>query len=267
MYKKITDFVQSHANTKMSWWYETFKGVVEQAYELLSNEETIGDTLSEFAYTVQTGYPRYILNNFSVHDLEKFLNHPQIDSFFIVVQEGRDGELDYGLVYKNHSRKEHWCVSTVKEHKYLTSISLFEYITGKASIEEDYDEDYDCIPRILSDEEQDRHYLDEDIEAVEKKILLLRPKTGSFSNHKIKKKIAVYEAQKSSASEITSEFYIFKELLGQPEYLDQEMFRFIRDLMHKSLRCESSNDTAGNCKKISALFDDTFRTYRIGLLL
>lgn len=254
-------------NYKMAWWYETFKGAVEQVYELLNNEETIGDTLSDFAYTVQTGYPRYILNHFSVHDLEKFLNHPQIDSFFILIQESEDGELDCGLVYKNRCRKPQWRVSTVREHKYLLSMSLDEYITGKSLSIEECDDDYDTIPRILSEEEEEPDYLDGDIEAVEKKILLLRPKTGSFSNHKIRKKIALYEAQKASTDEINSEFYIFKELLGQPEYLDLDMFRFIRKLMRKSLRCESSNETAGTCKKISAFFDYTLRAYRIGLLL
>ena len=117
-----------------SWWYETAKGFIGQAYEFLNNEESIGETISEFAYTVQTGYPRYILNNFSLEDLKKFLHHPQIDSFFVCVRKShicndRDEEkLDYGLVYKNQSKGGKWYVSHVKEEKHIVSIPLIEYV-------------------------------------------------------------------------------------------------------------------------------------------
>ncbi|GAG91900.1 unnamed protein product, partial [marine sediment metagenome] len=189
---------------------------------------------------------------------------PQIDSFFILVKESPEIGLEYGIVYKALSQKGVWCVSTIRNNNQFVSISLFEYITGNSLSEEE--EDYgEYIPKILTNEDG-INYLD-DIESVEMKILLLRPKTGSFSNHKIRKKIALYEAKRISSTDITSEFYIFQALLGQPEYLEQDLFRFIRDLMVKSLHCESSTETAGNCKKISAFFDDGFRTYRVGLLL
>jgi len=261
-----------------SWWYETAKGFIGQAYEFLNNEESIGETISEFAYTVQTGYPRYILNNFSVEDLKKFLEHPQIDSFFVSIRKSpiyddEDEErLEYGLIYKNQSKKGKWYVSHVKENKYIVSTPLIEYITGKSTTEGYFDSDEQIMTTILSDNEEIERS-DEDIDYIfadsdyEEKILLLRPKTGSFSNHKTRKLVARYESQKESFASVSSEQYIFQLLLGQPEFLDPHLFGLIRELFIKSLTTSSSTETAKICKKISALFDDTFRTYRIGLIL
>lgn len=258
-----------------SWWYDTAKGAIEWGYEIINNEESIGETLSEFAYTVQTGYPRYILNNFSVEDLKKFLNHPQIDSFFICVRacsnDEEEEDLEYGLVYKNQSKGGKWFVSHMKDQKYITSTGFVEYITGKTSSSDEGYSDEDIMPTILSDMEETGS--DEDIDytsigpGYEEKILLLRPKTGSFSNHKTRKLVALYESKKETLRILSSEQYVFQFLLSQPEYLDTNLFDLIRDMFHKSLTTSSSIETAKICKKISALFDDTFRAYRIGLLI
>ena len=258
-----------------SWWYETIKSGIEQAYEILNNEESIGETLSEFAYTVQTGYPRYILNNFSVEDFKKFLNHPQIDSFFVSVRlcrniEDEEVTLDYGLVYKNQSKEERWFVSHMKSDKYIVSTQLVEYSTGKSSKDENSYSDEDIAPTILGDSDEvesseEDYALIEDEQ--EEKILLLRPKTGSFSNHKTRKLVSLYESKKESPRILSGEEYVFQLLLSQPEYLDAPLFSLIRELFHKSLVTSSTKETAKTCKKISALFDDTFRAYRIGLLL
>jgi len=259
-----------------SWWYETAKGAIEWGYEVMNNEESIGETLSEFAYTVQTGYPRYILNNFSVEDLKKFLNHPQIDSFFVCIRfcgdSDDEGGLEYGLVYKNQSKGGKWYVSHMTDEKYIASIGFVEYVTGKPCDEEEYYTDEDEMPTILDDihgrrgseEEIDSPPIDSEYE---EKILLLRPKTRSFSNHKTRKLVARYESKKDICPMISGEQYVFQFLLGQPEYLDTNLFELIRDMFYKSLTTSSSNETAKICKKISALFDDTFRAYRVGILL
>jgi len=263
-----------------SWWYERAKEAIEWGYEVMNNEESIGETLSEFAYTVQTGYPRYILNNFSVEDLKKFLNHPQIDSFFVCIRlcgNSEDEEmaragLDCGLVYKNQSKGGKWYISHMTDENYITSIGFVEYITGKPCGEEGYYTDEDEVPTILDDihgkggneEEIEFPCIDSEYE---EKILLLRPKTGSFSNHKTRKLVARYESKKDKFPMISGEQYVFQLFLSQPEYLDTNLFELIREMFYKSLTTSSSNETAKMCKKISALFDDTFRAYRVGLLL
>lgn len=248
-------------------WFDTLRGVVEQAYEFISNEENIGDTISEFAYTVQTGYPRYILNNFSLRDLRKFLDSPQLDTFFIIIMKNEElntengNSMKYGILYKNHSRDEGWYVSSVSDVESITSVSMKKFITGRGKEEEDLTGD---AIDILDEEE---FFSSDDICALEKNILLLRPKIGSFSNEKIRKKISLYENKPPSDRSFSSEFYVFQLILSQPEYLDRDMFRFIRDLMYKTLTSETDTDTSGNCKKICAFFDDTFRSYRVGLLI
>jgi len=249
-------------------WFDTLRGVVEQAYEFISNEETIGDTISEFAYTVQTGYPRYILNNFSLRDLRKFLDSPQLDTFFIIVMESEETDAEsensmrYGILYKNHSRDGGWYVSSVGDTESMASVSMKKFITGRGTEEE---EDLTGDTRDILEEEE--FFSSEDICALEKNILLLRPKIGSFSNEKIRKKISLYEAKTPHSKGVGSEFYVFQLILSQPEYLDQDMFRFIRDLMYKTITSENDMDTSGNCKKICAFFDDTFKAYRVGLLI
>lgn len=249
----------------MSWWFDTIKDTLQQAYELLNNEDTIGDTLSEFAYTVQTGYPRYILNNFSIRDLEKFLDHPQIDSFFIVVRKTEDDQLDYGLIYKSPSKG--WRVSTIRFDSHILSVSLREYITGNSSSDEEGYTSSSPIgqPRIVSSSSSEDDFLD-DIEAREEVLLILRPKTG-FSTDKTRKLIAFYESKEEAPQKLSSERYIFYYLLSEPEYLDDDKFRYIRGLISKSLLLDSSTETAKICKQISVLFNETFSTYRIGLLL
>ncbi len=247
-----------------SSWYSTFKSAVEQIYELLNDEGTIGDTISEFAYTMQTGYPRYIINNFSINDLEKFLDHPQIESFFILVRETAEGGLEYGLVYKHHDREDNWRVSTIKHQKYFVSTSLSEYVTGKADFQE---EDYappprDNTPTILTDDD------DELFDRIkEQSFLLLRPKTGSFSNNKTRKLISWYEEKIEAPEDLSSERYIFQLLLTEPEYLDSAKFKFICEKIHKVLQGGVSPESAKLCKQISVLFEDTFQAYRVGLLL
>lgn len=249
-------------------WFDTIRGVVEQAYEFISNEETIGDTISEFAYTVQTGYPRYILNNFSLRDLRKFLDSPQLDTFFIIVMESEETDAEsedsmkYGILYKNHSRDGEWHVSSVGDIASIASVSMKKFITGRGTEEE---EDLTGDTRDILEEEE--FFSSEDICALEKNVLLLRPKIGSFSNEKIRKKISLYEAKTPHGKGVGSEFYVFQLILSQPEYLDQDMFRFIRDLMYKTIISENDTDTSSNCKKICAFFDDTFKAYRVGLLI
>lgn len=262
----------------MSNWFDTFRDGVQKVYELINNDEAIGDSLSEFAYTVQTGYPRYILNNFSMRDLEKFLNHPQIDSFFVIIRKNEDTLL-YGLVYKSPTKG--WRVSTIKFGTQITSISLEEFVTGKNDVEKSsFDESYGYEvyePKILyEDEEFETEYCsDEDEEAElaakDEKILLLRPKTGSFSCENTRKRISYYESITSSVREsskkIDTEKYIFDDLLAQPEYLNKEHFKYIRKLIYNSLVNESNSEVAKYCKQMAVLFSDSFRAYRVGLLI
>jgi len=247
-------------------WFDTVRGVVEQAYEFISNEETIGDTISEFAYTVQTGYPRYILNNFSLRDLRKFLDSPQLDTFFIIAHILDDNtNVEYGILYKNHSKGEKWYVSSTDRINSINSISLKKFITNKDFEDE---EDISEFPSDILSIEEDEMFFSEDVGATEKNILLLRPKIGSFSNERIRKKISLYENRTdSNGRDISSEFYVFQLILSQPEYLDQDMFRFIRDLIYKTIINKSDSETSSNCKKICAFFDDTFKAYRVGLLI
>lgn len=243
----------------MSWWFDTLKGTIEQAYDFLNNEETIGETLSEFAYTVQTGYPRYILNNFSVRDLERFLNHPQIDSFFVIVREDIEGNLFYGITYK--SERYGWKVSTVNTFNgsYI-SMSLIEYLTGKPC-ENDYEFAKDSS-RILTVEEED--IIDySSTEPKEEKLLLLRPKSDVS---KIRKLIAFYESKVEPSFEVSSEEYVFHLILNQAEYLNPDTFKFIRKLIQKSIRLDSPTDASKVCKQISVLFEESFQAYRVGLL-
>lgn len=247
----------------MSWFQiESLPALIKQVYDYTTNEEALGESVSDFAYKIQTGYPRYILNNFSLRDLQKFLNSPQLDTFFVVIMEAsEDKMLEYGVLYKNHTRDGEWYVSSADAEESITSITLKEFITGKVEFrndEEHYSED------ILEDEGE---FLSEDLCAIEKNILLLRPKTGSFSNEKIRKKISLYESKTPKGKKVNSEFYVFDKILSQPEYLDQDMFRVIRNLMIKTVSSESDNEAANNCKKICSLFDDSFKAYRVGLLI
>jgi len=218
-------------------WFDTIRGVVEQAYEFISNEETIGDTISEFAYTVQTGYPRYILNNFSLRDLRKFLDSPQLDTFFIIADVSDTTESEkytkYGILYKNHSRGEEWYVSSINQSGSIASVSLKKFITGRAIEDE---EDLSDHPSDILSVDEEEFFSSEDVCAMEKNILLLRPKIGSFSNEKIRKKISLYEARTpQDGRSVDSEFYVFQLILSQPEYLDQDMW--FGQLLHVYQRC------------------------------
>jgi len=263
-----------NTQVKMSNWFDTLRDGVQKVYELINNDEAIGESLSEFAYTVQTGYPRYILNNFSFRDLEKFLDNPQIDSFFVIIRKTENG-LMYGLVYKSPTKG--WRVSTVKFGTQITSISLREFITEKRDSDSHnslYVNDYNVYePKILSEDEEFEYYEedDEELMAKDEKILLLRPKTGSFSCENTRKRISHYESIESSfcdsSKKIDTEKYIFDDLLAQPEYLDKEHFKYIRKLIYNSLVNESNNEAAKYCKQISVLFSESFKAYRVGLLI
>lgn len=250
----------------MSWFtIESIQSAIKQLYDYTNNEEAFGEGLADYAYTIQTGYPRYILNNFSLKDLQKFLNSPQLDTFFVVIAESReptdDKVLEYGVLYKNHTRGGEWYVSSADDEESITSVTMRKFLTGKSDMREEedgYSED------ILED---DGEFLSDDLCTIEKNILLLRPKTGSFSNEKIRKKIALYESKTPKGKQIDSEFYVFEKILSQPEYLDQDMFRVIRNLMIKTVSSESDTEAANNCKKICSLFDDSFKAYRVGLLI
>lgn len=255
-----------------SWVYEAVKGAVEQVYEFMNNEESFSDTISEIVCTMQTGYPRYIISNFSIEDLEKFLGLPHIDTFFIVVM--LDGEdLEYGLVYKSQFRsgidQKEWRISHSVDNSYVSSVPLRQFITGKSlKREESGYSSEECYGTFIEDEEDSEEMGIIVPPEVEKKILLLRPKTGSFSNNKIRKLISIYESKGKFSIELSSENYIFQYLLGQPEYLDVHKFKIIREMFFRVLTSsDDATESAKICRHINTLFDDGFRAYQIGLLM
>jgi hypothetical protein len=239
-----------------SWWYDSFKGFIGQAYEFLNNEESIGESFTEIISTMQTGYPRFVLNNFSVEDLLKFLDHPCLDSFFILVKIDSE-RLDYAVVYKSHFRSYgRWFASTVIDEQCVQSKPLIDFITGKEKkvdflgITDEYDDDDLVLPS-----------------GSEEHILLLRPKTGSFSQDMIRKTISHFES-KGAPYPLTSEHYVFYHVLHQPEYLDSNEFSIIREKFYRILQSNGDVNTAAKlCKHVMTLFDDCFHAYKVGLLL
>lgn len=242
----------------MAYWFYTIKNAVDQINEVMSNEETIGDTISEFAYTIQTGYPRYVLNNFSVNQLIEFLNHPHLDSFFVLVRKiPNKEELHYGILYKRET-DEQWIISSTFdiEESTCSSMSLYKYLTGKEDISE----------HNFEITEEDISNLGEEPSLTDERILLLRPSTNT--NYTLKVKRLINAHIKSNSTYESSSEYVFHSILNQPEYIDKDMFLIIRRLFLKILDPVNTNsiDIANTCKKIGTLFEDNYKIYSIGLM-
>jgi hypothetical protein len=101
----------------------------------------------------------------------------------------------------------------------------------------------------------------------EERILLLRPCSQGNSAVRIKKLIHMYESPQCKYTFTEPEDYIFRSLLNQPEYMDEDLFKIIKKWFLKALGSQSnSSDVATVCKKIGTLFDDSFKVYNVGLM-
>lgn len=251
-------------------WFSTLKSAVDQIYELVNNEDSLGETISEFAYTIQTGYPRYVLDHFSVHDLVQFLNHPHLDSFFVLIRKlPTSSSLHYSLLYKKESDGK-WYVSSlfmisdtgeVEEGSPISSVTLHKYLTGSEEIDShEFEIDPERLDELICTTTRE-------VAAPSKQenLLLLRPSSENNNVLRIKKLIRVYEGGRAKVHCETTADYVFLHVLNQPEYRDEDMFPVLEKSFHKALR-ESSGDISSTCKKITALMDDNYKVYRIGMM-
>jgi hypothetical protein len=241
-------------------WFTTLKNVVDQAYELMNNEDSLRETVSEYVYTMQTGHPRFVLDHFSVGDLIQFLDNPHLQSFFVMIRVLPDATFHYSLLYKKESLGE-WWVSSMFElpstHE-VSSVSLYKYLTGREK-EEALTFEIDSEELMCTTERGGGSG------GKQETLLLLRPTAEHNNVNRIKKLVYMYEEKEAKLSCETTSEYIFQYLLNQPEYLNKSMFHLLEENFEKALSSDSVH-TATVCEKIVALMDKNYKVYRIGIL-